>query len=253
MIPVKEGFVSFRGMSTWYRILGDLDGHPAGKLPLLLLHGGPGQPSDYFEPLEVLAGAGRPVVTYDQIGCGRSDRPADPALWTMETFVDELRTVRRSLALDRVHLLGHSWGGMLALEYVLAKPAGVASLVLASSLFSTRLFNDEARRLEAELPDYARRAIGRIRPSAGRGTRKPATKLKPGMPTKTADRHAAVLRAAYPVMANPALTRLACRAAAVPFLGRVAYPAAGMEFMRRHTTGSRPGSGRGRCSARSPA
>ncbi len=65
-----------------------------GKLPLLLLHGGPGQPSDYFELLEVLAGIGRPVVTYDQIGFGRSDRPADPALWTMEMFVDELGTCR---------------------------------------------------------------------------------------------------------------------------------------------------------------
>lgn len=75
----------------------------------------------------------------------------------MGTFVDELGTVRRSLALDRVHLLGHSWGGMLALEYVLTEPGGVASLVLASSLFSTRVFNEEARRLQAGMPDYARR------------------------------------------------------------------------------------------------
>lgn len=150
MTAVKEGFVSFRGMRTWYRIVGDLNGPRVSSRFCCCMVGG--QPSDYFEPLEVLAGTGRPVVTYDQIGFGRSDRPADPALWTMEMFVDELGTVRRSLVLDRVHLLGHSWGGMLALEYVLTKPAGIASMVLASSMFSTRLFNEEARRLQADCP-----------------------------------------------------------------------------------------------------
>ncbi len=106
------------GMRTWYRIAGDPG---SGKVPLLLLHGGPGIGSDVFEPLEALAAHDRAVVRFDQIGCGYSDRPKDPGLWTIGTFVDELATVRDELGLDRVHLLGWSWGGMLALEYLLTR------------------------------------------------------------------------------------------------------------------------------------
>ena len=138
MVAVTEGFVPFRGMRTWYRIAGDLD---SGKVPLLLLHGGPGTGSDAFEPLEALAGTGRAVVRYDQIGCGYSDRPGDPGLWTAGTFVDELLTVRRELRLDRVHLLGWSWGGMLALEYLLTVRQDVDSLILASSPVSVSRWN----------------------------------------------------------------------------------------------------------------
>ena len=90
-----EGFVGFRGLRTWYRIAGDRHAATDGQLPLLLVHGGPGFPSDPFESLEALARSGRPVIRYDQIGCGRSDRPHDPSWWTVETFVDELATVRR--------------------------------------------------------------------------------------------------------------------------------------------------------------
>ena len=78
----------------------------------------------YFKPLEELAEAGRRVVVYDQLGCGSSDRPDDPDLWTVELFVDEVRTVREALDLDRIHLLGTSWGSMLAIEYVLTHPQG---------------------------------------------------------------------------------------------------------------------------------
>ena len=78
-IAATEGYVSFRGLRTWYRIAGSLDDGRKRQLPLLLLHGGPGFPSDPFEPLEILAESGRPLIRYDQIGCGRSDRPHDPS------------------------------------------------------------------------------------------------------------------------------------------------------------------------------
>jgi proline-specific peptidase len=133
----------------------------SGRLPLLVLHGGPGLPHDYLEDLSRLAGDGRPVVFYDQIGCGRSDHPDDPALWTMETFVEEVGAVREELGLERVHLYGHSWGGWLALEYALGFPVGLESLVLASTCASLPAFAAETRRLKKSLPADVQAVIDR--------------------------------------------------------------------------------------------
>ena len=146
-----EGFVPFRGHRTWYRVVGE---EAPGRLPLLCLHGGPGSSSAYHERLEALAGDGRRVVRYDQLGCGESDRPEDDSLWTVELFVAEVQAVRDALGLDRVHVLGTSWGGMLAQEYALTQPPGLASLVLSSTLASAAQWVAEAQRLLAELgPD----------------------------------------------------------------------------------------------------
>jgi L-proline amide hydrolase len=123
MATTTEGTVAFRGHRTWYQRVGGRAGTGA-KLALLVAHGGPGLPHDYLEDLAGVADDQRAVVFYDQLGCGRSDHPDDPALWVMETFVDELATLREALGLDRVHLLGHSWGGWLALEYALGNPPG---------------------------------------------------------------------------------------------------------------------------------
>jgi proline-specific peptidase len=151
-LPVTEGFVSFRGHRTWYRIVGDLASIAPGKFPLLTLHGGPGACHDYLESLQPLAATGRPVIFYDQLGCGNSDRPDDPAMWTVELFLDEVQTVRDALGLDQTHLLGQSWGGMLGMEYALTQPAGVISFTIASSPASMPLWVAEANRLRADLP-----------------------------------------------------------------------------------------------------
>jgi len=148
-VPTKEGFVSFRGYDVWYRIVGDTE--EPGRYPLLCLHGGPGAPHDYLEPLEVMAATGRRVIFYDQLGCGYSDQPHDPSLWTVDLFVDELGIVRDMLELGQCHILGHSWGGMLAMEYAFTKPSGIVSLILASSLASLPQWMSEAQRLRAEL------------------------------------------------------------------------------------------------------
>lgn len=153
---MEEGFVRHGGFETWYRIVGD---GGAEGLPVLCLHGGPGSPHDYLESLAGLTASGRKVVFYDQVGCGRSSKPSDPSLWTIDLFVDEIRAVRDALGLDRLHLLGHSWGGMLAIEYLLREDEGVASVVLASALSSTQVFVQEAARLRAEAPPEIKKAL----------------------------------------------------------------------------------------------
>jgi L-proline amide hydrolase len=146
-LAVSEGFADFRGYRTWYEVTGD--GGEAG-IPLLALHGGPGSTHNYFEPLKGL-GAERPVVLYDQIGCGGSDRPRDIE-WTVGVFREEVEAVRAQLGLERIHLLGTSWGGMLALEHVLSGAKGIKSLVLSSTLANLALWNEEQQKLRVALP-----------------------------------------------------------------------------------------------------
>ncbi len=144
---VSEGYVDFRGSRTWYRVAGELG---SGATPLLALHGGPGSTHHYFAPLEGLA-AERPVVLYDQIGCGASDRPQDID-WSVELFREEVDAVRSQLDLERIHLLGTSWGGMLALEHVLAGAEGIVGLILSSTLASVDQWAAEQLKLRNALP-----------------------------------------------------------------------------------------------------
>ena len=167
-----EGSLSFHEFETWYRVVGD--GEWPGRLPLLVLHGGPGSSHDALEGLAALAKQGRRVVFYDQLGGGDSDKPEDPGLWTVDTFLEQLRWVRGGLGLERLHLFGTSWGGMLALEYALSGPDGLASLVLNSTPTSAPRWAEETRRLRAELPpgldqeaaekEFRRRHVCRVVP-----------------------------------------------------------------------------------------
>jgi proline-specific peptidase len=152
----KQGYVDVPGGRVFYRI----EGVASGGIPLLLLHGGPGAGHDYLEPLTALADE-RPIIFYDQLGCGKSDIPADQSLWETARFVDETAAVRQALDLEKVHLLGQSWGGWLAIDYMLAGPEGVVSLTLANTSASVDEFIDECRRLLAELPDDVRATIER--------------------------------------------------------------------------------------------
>ena len=149
-VSTKEGFVSFKGYKVWCRIVGDHE--DPGKLPLLCLHGGPGVPHDYLEPLEAMAVTGRRVIFYDQLGAGNSDHPHAPSLWTVSLFVEELGVVRQALGLEHVHILGQSWGGMLGMEYALTQPQGLISLTVADSPASMPQWVAEANRLRGELP-----------------------------------------------------------------------------------------------------
>ena len=130
-----EGYLEREGHRTWYRVVGDLE-PGAQRAPVVLCHGGPGATHDYLEPLSALARSGRAVVLYDQLGNGRSDHlpDADPSFWTVELFERELAALAAHLGIDeRYHVLGQSWGGMLALLHGLERPPGLLSLVAADS------------------------------------------------------------------------------------------------------------------------
>lgn len=153
--PVREGTVEVAGGKVWYQILGaDRPG-----VPLLVLHGGPGIPHDYLLPLGTLADE-RPVIFYDQLGCGRSERPGDASLWNVPRFVEELARLRAALHLERVHLFGHSWGSMLATDYLLTKqPEGVVSVTFAGPALSISRWISDANALLEEMPADVQAAV----------------------------------------------------------------------------------------------
>ena len=148
----REGYIEVPGGRVWYRSVGE------GGTPLLCLHGGPGFTHYYLEPLEVLADR-RQVIFYDQLGCGRSDRPEDASLWTVDRFVEELAQVREALGLSRLHLFGSSWGGMLAMQYTLDRRPELESLILCGSPASMIRWVKDCDELLAAQPADVRRPI----------------------------------------------------------------------------------------------
>ena len=112
----KEGFINTSKGKIWYQIVGERK-----SIPLVVIHGGPGLPHDYLEPLEDLS-TERQIIFYDQLGCGNSTTTNDPSLWTIEYFVSELQELIDSLNFDKYHVLGHSWGAALAVALALTRP-----------------------------------------------------------------------------------------------------------------------------------
>lgn len=159
-VPRREGYAPVPGGQVHYQVVGDGPG-----IPLLTLHGGPGAGHDYLEPLAA-QGQDRPVIFFDQLGCGRSEQPGDPTLWRIERFTREVDALREALGLRRVHLLGQSWGGWLAIEYMLGNPDGVVSLTLASTSASLRQFVEEAALLIDVMPEPHRSVLQRATSAA---------------------------------------------------------------------------------------
>ncbi|HZT18507.1 MAG TPA: proline iminopeptidase-family hydrolase [Dongiaceae bacterium] len=151
-IAQGEGYADFRDYRTWYRITGELG---KGRTPVVILHGGPGCTHDYVDSFKGLAADGRAVIHYDQVGNGRSthlrDKGAD--FWTPRLFLDELDNLLRHLGIaSAYHIVGQSWGGMLAAEHAVLQPKGLKGLVIADSPASMALWLQEANRLREELP-----------------------------------------------------------------------------------------------------
>ncbi|RLQ96131.1 proline iminopeptidase-family hydrolase [Falsibacillus albus] len=153
-MPVKEGFIEVTGGRVWYQ---SYDG-PINQTPVIILHGGPGSSCYTLQVLKVLA-KDRPVILYDQLGCGRSDRPKDESLWNIDRFVIELRQIISALSLDEVYILGHSWGTTLAAAYLLSHPKGVKSVIFSSPCLSAPLWAEDQEQNRAQLPDEIQRVL----------------------------------------------------------------------------------------------
>lgn len=151
MVPVRGGRI-------YVRVNGDLKGPRA---PVICAHGGPGGSHAYFLPSLQMAGE-RAMILYDQLDSGLSDRPDDPANWTVERFVSEVDAIRAALDLPRLHLVGHSWGATIALEYAARQPGGLQSVTLGSPLISTKSWTRSTLAQLAKLPPDVVEAINRL-------------------------------------------------------------------------------------------
>ena len=153
--PTDERLIDVPGGRAYVRIDGRLD---SPLPPAVFIHGGPGV--NHASLLEAVALADqRAVVLYDQLDCGRSDRPGDPANWTVPRFVAELEAIRTALGISRWHVFGHSWGGTIALEHAATQGPRVASVVLAGPLISTRSWIADAAVLRDTMPGDVRRGL----------------------------------------------------------------------------------------------
>jgi proline iminopeptidase len=126
-----------------------------GRSPkkVLLLHGGPGASHEYMQCFaDVLPQAGYEMYFYDQLGCGHSDKPDDTGLWTLPRYLDEVEEVIEALELDRLVLVGHSWGGMLGIEYALRRPERLSGFVLSNMSASFADYGAYVRHLRDTLP-----------------------------------------------------------------------------------------------------
>lgn len=129
-LQTREMEAAGDGVSLYVRVAGD----PGSGEVLIALHGGPGMNSAYMLNLEQLAGQGLAVVNYDQRGSGHSTSPpAEVSNYTLAEYVKDIEAVREALGVEKVHLLGHSWGGILALQYAILYPQRVQSLILVNS------------------------------------------------------------------------------------------------------------------------
>lgn len=168
LAPDRELMVPVEGGRVYVRVNGRLDGP---RPPLLMIHGGPGGAHSSFLNALPLSDE-RAVILYDQLDSGRSDAPGDPANWRVPRFVAEVDAIRRALSVGRVHVLGASWGGTIALEYAARSPAGLASTILQSPLVSTRSWLRDAGLLRRQLPEPVQKVLtaceGRRPPPAAR-------------------------------------------------------------------------------------
>jgi proline iminopeptidase len=142
MVPVAGG-----KYKVWTKRLGK------GPLQVLLLHGGPGVSHEYLEAMEsFLPPAGIEMYYYDQLGCNNSDQPDDPSLWTLERYTQEVEEVRAGLGLDNFVLYGHSWGGILGMEYALKYPQHLRGLVISNMTAGMKSFLAHTASIKRQLP-----------------------------------------------------------------------------------------------------
>ena len=155
MIPIGTPAGEFK---VWTKRIGN---NP--RLKVLLLHGGPGATHEYLEACDsYLPAAGVEYYYYDQLGSAWSDQPDDGSLWDLERFVGEVEQVRQALGLDRDNfvLFGHSWGGILGIEYALAHQEHLRGLVISNMMADVPAYNAYAR--DVLMPEMDQAALREI-------------------------------------------------------------------------------------------
>ena len=149
--------IPYLGYHTRAYVLGDI----SKGIPLIILHGGPGGCVERYEPLEKLSNLGIPLIFYDQLGCGYSKVPKNHKIsWNFDIFLDEFENLVRYFKLKKYNVLGHSWGGMLALEYVCNfEHKNLEKLILFSTLPSTKIWNEEHLKMLDEFSPEERQSL----------------------------------------------------------------------------------------------
>lgn len=153
LLPIGEAHLSVPGGNIWYKITGNGKG-----IPVVLLHGGPGQGSFGLKPFEEL-GNDRQVIRYDQLGGGKSDKISDTTLFTIDHFVEELELLRKHLKIPQWHVLGQSWGTIIAIEYYKKYPGKVTTIIFGGACINMKLWEQHTKQLVQTLPESFKQAI----------------------------------------------------------------------------------------------
>jgi proline iminopeptidase len=157
---VKTGGAKMIEVDGKYHVWTKRVGH--GPVKMLTLHGGPGFPHDYFECFEdFLPQHGIQFYYYDQLGVGSSEQPDDVSLWTVARYRAEVEQVRKGLGLDHFYLYGHSWGGMLAIEYALEHQDHLKALIISDMTAGIPAYEKYAATLLAELSEEDRKTLAK--------------------------------------------------------------------------------------------
>lgn len=156
---LKEGeyYLHVNGGNIWYKVIGNNN-----KTPIVMLHGGPGYPSYYLTPLFELA-KDRTIITYDQLGCGRSDVNIDTSFMNINSHIEDLSKLINSLKLDEFYLYGHSYGTMLAVEYYMKNKSKVKGLILASPCLNSEKWMLDADTLINSMDTTSRKLLSDAR------------------------------------------------------------------------------------------
>ena len=156
--PMKQtdGYVNVLGFDLFYRQFGE-----PTRGEILCLHGGPGATHDYLLALADLAGHGYRVTFYDQLGCGRSQLPRNIALFVPEHYVEEVEAFRRKMKLGKPHVIGSSWGGMLAIAFALKYQRNMTTLTTVGGLHSVPLTVKGMDRMKQDLPKDVQQTLAK--------------------------------------------------------------------------------------------
>jgi len=146
---VEEGFLDINGTSLFYKTMG------SGE-PIVVLHGGPGFDHRQFLPYIWELAERHKVILFDQRGTGLSSGPIDSTSISIDSFIADIEGVRDAFGIERMNLLGHSWGGILAMHYGIRHPENLRTLILCSTAASFESFGEMRETYEANrLPDDA--------------------------------------------------------------------------------------------------